>query len=95
MSLVPQDNYTLGERLGQGGMGEVYAATHARLPGRFAVKILRSHLLTDQDEFRRFCRETQIMSALRHPHVVQIFDVNTSPDGLRYFVMEYLDGVDL
>jgi serine/threonine protein kinase len=59
------------------------------------VKILRSHLLLDEDEFRRFCRETEIMSTLRHPHVVHIFDVDTSPDGLRYFVMEHLDGVDL
>jgi serine/threonine protein kinase len=95
MSFVLQDNYTLGERIGQGGMGEVYAATHARLPGRFAVKILRSHLLTDQDAFRRFCRETEIMSALGHRHVAQIFDVDTSRNGLRYFVMEYLEGVDL
>ena len=63
MSFVPQDNYTLGERLGQGGMGEVYEVTHARLPGRFAVKILRSHLLTDQDAFRRFCRETKMIFA--------------------------------
>ena len=95
MSFVPQDNYTIGERLGQGGMGEVYEVTHARLPGRFAVKILRSHLLTDEDAFRRFCREMEMLSALRHPHVAQIFDVDTSRDGLRYFVMEHLAGVDL
>ena len=76
--LVLQDTYTLGERIGQGAMGAVYAATHARLPGRYAVKILRSHLLTNEDAFRRFCREAEIMSALRHPHIVQIFDFNTS-----------------
>jgi eukaryotic-like serine/threonine-protein kinase len=93
--LVLQDTYTLGERIGQGGMGEVYEATHARLPGRYAVKVLRSNLLTNEDASRRFCREAEIMSALRHPHIVQIFDFNTSRVGLPYFVMEYLEGVDL
>ena len=96
-SLVLQDTYTLGPCIGRGGMGEVYEATHARLPGRMAVKILRPHLRTNQDAFARFCREAQIMSAVRHPHIIKIFDFNTSPAlyGLPYFVMEYLDGVDL
>jgi serine/threonine protein kinase len=96
-SLVLQDTYTLGACIGRGGMGEVYEATHARLPGRMAVKILRPHLRTNLDAFARFCREAEIMSAVRHPHIIKIFDFNTSPalDGLPYFVMEYLDGVDL
>jgi len=93
--LVLQDTYTLGECIGQGGMGDVYEAAHSRLPARFAVKILRSHLRTNAEAFRRFCREAEIMSALRHPHIIEIFDFNTSLDGLPYFVMEFLDGVDL
>jgi hypothetical protein len=96
-SLVLQDTYTLGPCIGRGGMGEVYEATHARLPGRVAVKILRPHLRTNLDAFARFCREAQTMSTVRHPHIIKIFDFNTSPAlyGLPYFVMEYLDGVDL
>jgi serine/threonine protein kinase len=93
--MVLQDTYTLGARIGQGGMGEVYEAAHIRLPGRFAVKILRPALLNDREAFKRFSREAEIMSTLRHPHIVQIFDFNTSRDGLPYFVMEYLEGVDL
>lgn len=93
--MVLHDTYTLGPCIGHGGMGEVYEATHVRLPGRFAVKILRPDLLTNQDAVARFCREAEIMSELRHPHIIQIFDFNTSVDGLPYFVMEYLDGVDL
>ena len=93
--LVLQGTYTLGACIGQGGMGEVYEATHARLPGRFAVKVLRSHLLANEEAFRRFCREAEIMSALRHPHIIQIFYSNTSRDGLPYFAMELLEGVDL
>ena len=93
--LVLHDTYALGPCIGHGGMGEVYEATHVRLPGRFAVKILRPDLLANQAAVARFCREAEIMSELRHPHIIQIFDFNTSADGLPYFVMEYLDGVDL
>jgi serine/threonine protein kinase len=93
--IVLHDTYTLGPLIGQGGMGEVYEAAHVRLPGRFAVKILRPDLLTNQAAVARFCREAEIMSELRHPHIIQIFDFNTSTEGLPYFVMEYLDGVDL
>jgi serine/threonine-protein kinase len=92
---VLHDTYTLGPRIGQGGMGEVYEASHVRLPGRFAVKILRPDLLTNREAIARFCREAEIMSELRHPHIIQIFDFNTSVDGQPYFVMEYLDGMDL
>jgi eukaryotic-like serine/threonine-protein kinase len=93
--LVLQDTYRLGPCIGRGGMGEVYEATHVRLPGRVAIKMLRPHLRTDEDARRRFCREAAIMSTLRHPHIIQIFDYNTSLDGAPYFAMEYLEGVDL
>ena len=76
-------------------MGEVYEATHARLPGRYAVKVLLPELLGHREAFARFCREAEVMSELRHPNVVQIFDFNTTPDGRPYFVMEYLEGRDL
>jgi len=93
--VVLQETYRLGRRIGRGAMGEVYEAGHARLPGKFALKILHPELAGNRDAFARFCREAEIMSALRHPHIVQIFDFNTTPDGLPYFVMEYLDGLDL
>jgi serine/threonine-protein kinase len=93
--LVLQDTYALGPRIGQGGMGEVYEAKHLRLPARVAVKILQSGLLTNRDACARFRREAEIMSELRHPHIVQVFDFNTSVSGLPYFVMEYLEGIDL
>ena len=76
-------------------MGEVFEATHARLPGRYAVKILRPELVGNREAFARFCREAEVMSELRHPNVVQIYDFNTTPDGRPYFVMEHLEGRDL
>ncbi len=89
------NTYLLGQRISLGGMGEVFEATHARLPGRYAVKILRPELLGNREAFARFCREAEVMSELRHPNVVQIYDFNTTPDGRPYFVMEHLEGRDL
>jgi serine/threonine-protein kinase len=89
------NTYLLGQRISLGGMGEVFEATHARLPGRYAVKILRTELLGNREAFARFCREAEVMSELRHPNVVQIYDFNTTPEGRPYFVMEHLEGRDL
>jgi eukaryotic-like serine/threonine-protein kinase len=89
------DTYLLGALISRGSMGEIFEATHARLPGRFAVKILAPELAGNKEAFARFCREAEIMSELRHPNVVQIFDFNTAPDERPYFVMEYLQGRDL
>jgi serine/threonine protein kinase len=89
------DTYLLARRVSRGGMGEVFEATHARLPGRYAVKILLPELVGNREAFARFCREAEVMSELRHPGFVQIFDFNTTPDGRPYFVMEYLEGRDL
>jgi serine/threonine protein kinase len=92
---VLSGTYRIERRLGRGGMGDVYLASHARLPGRFAVKILLAELIGNQEAFARFCREAEIMSQLRHPNIVQIFDFDTAPDGRPFFVMEHLEGRDL
>ena len=94
-NVVLGDTYIVGPRIGLGAMGEVYLAQHARLPGQFAVKMLLPELTGNQDAFARFCREAEIMSQLRHPNIVQIFDFNVAPDGRPYFVMEHLQGRDL
>jgi eukaryotic-like serine/threonine-protein kinase len=86
------DTYILGRLIRRGGMSEIFEATHARLPGRFAVKLLAQQLVGNREAFARFCREAEILSELRHPNVVQIFDFNTAPDERPYFVMEYLEG---
>ena len=93
--VVLGDSYIVGRRIGRGAMGEVYEAQHVRLPGKFAVKLLLPELQGNQEAFARFCREAEIMSQLRHPNIVQIFDFNVAPDGRPYFVMEYLEGRDL
>jgi eukaryotic-like serine/threonine-protein kinase len=76
-------------------MGEVYEAKHARLPGRFAVKVLAARVGVGSPSFRRFRREAEIASSLRHPNLVQVVDFNLMTDGCPYLVMEFLDGSDL
>ncbi|HXU80501.1 MAG TPA: serine/threonine-protein kinase [Polyangia bacterium] len=78
-----------------GGMGEVYAAAHERLPGRFAVKVLHRDLTRDDEALSRFRYEAEIMAGLRHPNIVQVIDFNITEDGTPYLVMELVDGVDL
>jgi serine/threonine protein kinase len=92
---VLRGTYLVEERLAKGGMGEIYRASHLRLPGKFAVKVLSARLLSDPDAVARFCREAAIVSTIRHPNVVQVFDFDLTPEGIPFLVMECVEGRDL
>ncbi len=93
-------SYHLVERLGVGGMGEVWRAEHRMLARPAAIKLVRPDVLSRGGEgeavsLKRFEQEAQATALLRSPHTIELFDFGVSGDGAFYYVMELLDGFDL
>src|SRR4051794_7447826 len=86
--------YEIVRLIGQGGMGCVYEGFHLDLKRRVAIKTLNRSAAVNPEVRARFIREGEAASRIRHPHIVDIYDVGTH-EGAPYLVMEYLDGEDL
>jgi serine/threonine-protein kinase len=91
-------SYRLQERLGAGGMGEVWRARHRMLARPAAIKLIRPSALRNggasADMLRRFEREAQVIARLRSPHTVDLYDFGVAENGAFYYVMELLEGLD-
>lgn len=86
--------YRLVEKVGQGGMAQVYRAYQPDLDRYVAVKVLHPHLLGDDDFVARFRREARAVAALEHPHIVRVYDFDAHR-GVAFLVMEHLKGGSL
>jgi tetratricopeptide (TPR) repeat protein len=86
--------YTLLEEIGRGGMGQVYRATHPRLPVDVAIKLLRPGHDTDRLR-RRFELERETLARMDHPNIAKVYDAGISADGRPFIAMEYVRGVTL
>src|SRR5687767_2805708 len=90
---VVLDRYVIEALIGQGGMGEVYRAHHQKLGMPVAVKTIVGD--ASPELVARFAREAMLLARVRHPNVVQILDVGTTPRGGECMVMEFLEGEGL
>ena len=86
--------YEIQRRLGEGGMGIVFEATHAMLRRRTAIKLIPPTKV-DPTTLTRFEREVRQTARLTHPNTISVFDYGRTPDGIFYYAMELLEGVDL
>lgn len=87
--------YRLGERIGTGGMGDVYLAEHRLLKRPCALKLIRANGTMTSRTLNRFEREVRLTATLSHPNTVEIYDYGRTEDGTYYYVMEYLPGLSL
>jgi tRNA A-37 threonylcarbamoyl transferase component Bud32 len=87
--------YRLGQRIGVGGMGEVYLAEHQLLKRPCAIKLIRPDRVTEPRSLARFEREVRLTATLSHPNTVDVYDYGRAEDGTYYYVMEYLPGLNL
>ncbi|HXU06515.1 MAG TPA: protein kinase [Polyangia bacterium] len=92
---VIDSRYRVLRKIGEGGMGTVYAAEHVEIGKIVAIKILHPHYSTEQELVERFRREARAASRIGHPNIIDVMDFGTTDDGCAYFIMEHLDGIDL
>ncbi|HEU4728279.1 MAG TPA: serine/threonine-protein kinase, partial [Kofleriaceae bacterium] len=87
--------YQITKKIGQGGMGAVYEATHALIGKRVAIKVLLDKYAKKDQIVARLEQEARLASAIGHEHIIDITDFGTTEDGRTFVVMEYLDGESL
>ncbi len=96
VGMVLDNKYRIEEKVGEGGMGRVYRATHIQMDHTVAVKVLHPHLSSDQTAIERFRREARAAAYISHPNAVSVTDFGVTRDtGTAYLVMEFLEGLEL
>jgi serine/threonine-protein kinase len=88
-------NYVVRTKIGEGGMGSVFAADHPRIGRRVAIKVLHPELGKNPEIVARFFTEARAANEIRNEHIIEILDFGELPDGISYFIMEWLEGRSL
>ncbi|MCB1087274.1 MAG: protein kinase, partial [Verrucomicrobiae bacterium] len=94
--MLPQ--YEIIGIIGRGGMGAVYRGRQAKLDRDVAIKVLPETFTQGEDELNfaaRFLQEARAMAKLDHPAIISVYDFGETPEGQLYFVMEFIDGMDI
>ena len=94
MELTSISRYRILEKLGAGGMGEVYLAEDTKLGRKVALKLLAEELTQNRDRLSRFDQEAYAASALNHPNILTIYEMGDE-GGRHYIATEYIDGITL
>ena len=89
---VLDGRYKVFKKLGEGGMGEVYAAEHVHIEKRFAVKLLKAEIVSNPEAVKRFQQEARSSSSIKHRNIIGVEDFGRLPDGRIYMCMELLNG---
>ncbi len=92
IGMILDNRYRIISKLGEGGMGSVYASEHILLKKNVAIKVLRYDLARKEDVVRRFQNEAIAASRIGHENIIEVTDFGRTPDGSVYFVMEHLNG---
>src|SRR5262245_25356450 len=87
--------YLVQSKIGEGGMGVVFAVKHAVIERPLAIKVLKREVMRDQATIQRFIQEAKAASRIGHPNIVDVTDFGKTPEGMTYSVMEYVDGTTL
>ena len=87
--------YIVERKIGEGGMGVVFAVRHNVIERPLAIKVLKREVMRDSATISRFKREAQAASRIGHPNIVDVTDFGETPDGMTYSVMEYVEGETL
>ena len=88
-------NFLITGLLGKGGMGAVYLAGHPRIGRQVAIKVLSPALASRPNALARFVSEARLLTRIKHPHIIEIYDFGNLDDGSLYYIMEVLEGCEL